>query len=230
MNFHPEEFLDLGKCEHPEIFDRITLVWDVIKRIGSFLADKISHFKVKGEIMPGAHVIGPLHLGNGSIIEPGAVIKGPCWIGEGVAVRAGAYLRENVIIGSHSVVGNSCELKNCILFEACEVPHFNYVGDSVLGYKAHLGAGVILSNVRLDRKEVFVSYAEKKIPTGMKKFGAVVGDYSEVGCNCVLNPGSILGRRCVISPLVNWKGCLDKSSIVKNSNDAITIIPAKTTD
>jgi len=205
MNFYPEEFLDLEKCDLPEIFAGMNRVWEPIKKIADFLAGKKSSFAVHGEIKAGAHVLGPVHLG-------------PCWIGRDVKVRAGAYIRENVIIGSHSVVGNSCELKNCLLFQGCEVPHFNYVGDSVLGHRAHLGAGAILSNVRLDRREVCVQFGGEKISTGLKKFGAVIGDFTEVGCNCVINPGSIIGRRCVIHPLVSWKGVLEEGHVVRNTN------------
>jgi NDP-sugar pyrophosphorylase family protein len=152
-------------------------------------------------------------------VEHGAMIKGPAWIGEGCEIRNGAYIRENVILGDGVVAGNSSEFKNCLVFNDAEVPHFNYVGDSILGHKAHLGAGVILSNVRLDRAQISVAGAEGAIPTGLKKFGAVVGDRSEIGCNAVLSPGSIIGRSCIVYPGVQWRGVLADHSIAKLRQD-----------
>ena len=122
---------------------------------------------------------------------------------------------ENVIVGDGVVMGNSCEFKNCILFDEAQVPHFSYVGDSILGYKAHLGAGVILSNVKLDHGEIAVTTEDGPIATGLTKFGAIVGDRTEIGCNAVINPGSVLGRDCIIYPGANFRGVLPDSSIVK---------------
>ena len=119
-------------------------------------------------------------------------------------------------MGDDCVVGNSSELKNCLLFNKVEVPHYNYVGDSILGYRAHLGAGVICSNVRLDRRAVVVRNDDGFLDTGLKKFGAVVGDRTEVGCNSVLSPGTLLGRDCIIYPLTSWQGVLPSGRIVKN--------------
>src|SRR5690606_1981089 len=121
-------------------------------------------------------------------------------------IRNGCYIRENVIVGNGCVLGNSTELKNCIILNEAQVPHFNYVGDSILGYKSHLGAGVILSNVKLDRGEITVATPDGLVPTGLKKFGAIVGDRVEIGCNSVLNPGSVIGRDCIIYPGTQWKG------------------------
>ena len=130
-------------------------------------------------------------------------------------MRSGCYIRENVIVGDGCVLGNSCEFKNCILFDGCEVPHFNYVGDAILGHKAHLGAGVILSNVRLDRGEVIVKHGAERIGTGLKKFSAIIGDHAEIGCNSVINPGSLIGRRCVVHPMANFSGVLPEDTIWK---------------
>ena len=132
-------------------------------------------------------------------------------------MRSGAYVRENVIAGDNCVLGNSSEFKNCLLFNHCEVPHYNYVGDSILGYKAHLGAGVICSNVRLDRRPVSVKTEDgERIETGLRKFGAIIGDRTEVGCQSVLSPGTILGRDCILYPLTPWTGVLGSGRIVKN--------------
>ena len=153
-----------------------------------------------------------------TVIEPGAYIKGPAWIGPNCQIRHGAYIRENVIIGAHCVVGNSCEVKNSILFNHCQVPHFNYVGDSILGAKAHLAAGVIVSNLKLNGDLITVRVGDEIVATGLRKFGALIGDGVEIGCNAVINPGSILGRRSLIYPGVAWRGILPKNSIAKTAD------------
>jgi NDP-sugar pyrophosphorylase family protein len=124
-----------------------------------------------------------------------------------------------VIIGDNVVLGNSCEFKNCIVFNDAEVPHFSYVGDSVLGHKAHLGAGVILSNVKLDRGEIFVRFGSQLISTGLRKFGAIIGDRTEIGCNAVISPGSILGRDSLVYPLAHFSGVLPSNTILKNRQE-----------
>jgi NDP-sugar pyrophosphorylase family protein len=154
-------------------------------------------------------------IDEGTVVEAGAMIKGPAWIGKNCQIRSGCYIRENVIVGDGCVLGNSCEFKNSILFDECEVPHFNYVGDAILGHKAHLGAGVILSNVRLDRREVIVRHGAEDIATGLRKFSAIVGDRAEIGCNSVINPGSVIGRRCIIYPLSAFGGVLPPDTIWK---------------
>jgi NDP-sugar pyrophosphorylase family protein len=143
------------------------------------------------------------------------VIKGPAIIGRHCEVRANAYVRENVIVGDHCVLGNACEFKNAILFNGCQVPHFSYVGDSVLGCKAHLGAGVILSNVKSLAGSVVVEAAGRRLETGLRKFGAVVGDRADIGCNCVLAPGSVIGREAVLYPNVLWRGVCPSREVVK---------------
>lgn len=166
--------------------------------------------------MPGAHIGEKVYIGTGTRVMPGAVILGPTWIGDNCFVAPGCYIRENVIIDHSCIVANSSEFKNCILFESCEVPHFNYVGDSILGYKAHLGAGAILSNWRLDHRPIAIPLPEGgKIETGLDKFGAVVGDHVDVGCNTTISPGSLLGRNSVIYPNCHWRGILEANRVVK---------------
>jgi NDP-sugar pyrophosphorylase family protein len=162
-------------------------------------------------------------IGEGTVVEDGAMIKGPAIIGRNCEIRHNAYIRENVIIGDDCVVGNSCELKNSLLFNRAAVPHFNYVGDSILGYKAHTGAGVILSNVKSLPGNVTVEANGQRIDTGLRKFGALLGDGVEIGCNSVLNPGSVIGRGSVIYPSTNWRGVLPPSHIAKNKG-AIEIV------
>ncbi|MBQ8718288.1 MAG: UDP-N-acetylglucosamine pyrophosphorylase [Clostridia bacterium] len=148
-------------------------------------------------------------------IAPTAAISGPCIIGAETEVRHGAYIRKNALVGQGCVVGNSVEIKNAILFDGVQVPHYNYVGDSILGYRAHLGAGAITSNVKADRSPVVVHHGEENIPTGLKKLGAMLGDYAEIGCNSVLNPGTVIGRNTTVYPLSCVRGCVAAESIYK---------------
>ena len=212
----PADYLDLSHTQHPELFPADEPVWSALGRIAGYLEHHLKPDHSLAEVHPSAFIGSQVHLGKGTVVEPNAVIKGPAWIGENCQVRAGCYIRENVIVGNNSVLGNSCEFKNCVLFDNCEVPHFNYVGDSILGYKAHLGAGVILSNVRLDRGEVTVRDEQGLHRTGLRKFGAIIGDHAEVGCNSCINPGSLLGRRSLIFPLTTWVGVLPENKIAKN--------------
>lgn len=147
-------------------------------------------------------------------VAPTASITGPCVIGAGTEVRPGAFLRGSILVGDGAVVGNSSELKNCILFDGVQVPHYNYVGDSILGYKAHMGAGAITSNVKGDKKNIVV-HGEESYDTGRKKFGAMLGDYAEIGCNSVLNPGTIIGRNSQVYPLSCVRGVVPAHCIVK---------------
>lgn len=149
-----------------------------------------------------------------------AHITGPCIIGANTQIRPGAFLRGNVLIGEGCVVGNSTELKNAILFDGVQAPHYNYVGDSVLGYKAHLGAGAVTSNVRGDKAKVVV-HGEKDYPTGRKKVGAMVADFAEIGCGAVLNPGTVIGRNSQVYPLSCVRGVVPENSIYKNDNTVV---------
>src|SRR5207245_2335696 len=189
-------------------------VWDALKQIASYLQFRLKP-AVLADLLGKPFISNRVFVGKGTVIEQGAVLKGPAWIGENCKIRSGCYVRENVIAGNGVVMGNSCEFKNCIIFDEAQVPHFNYVGDSILGYKSHLGAGVILSNVKLDHSEVTLSFNGNFVPTGLKKFGAVIGDHAEIGCNSVLNPGSIIGRNTILYPGTQWRGVAPENSIVK---------------
>ena len=212
--FSPTEFLDLEHTAHSKLFEGQTVAWDALKQIASYLQFRLKP-GVLGDLVGKPFISGSVFIGAGTIVEQGAVLKGPAWIGERCHIRSGCYVRENVIVGNGVVMGNSCEFKNCILFDESQVPHFNYVGDSILGYRAHLGAGVILSNVKLDHREIEVVGEDGNVATGLKKFGAIVGDRTEIGCNAVINPGAIIGRDCIIYPGANFKGVLPASSILK---------------
>lgn len=152
-------------------------------------------------------------------VYPSAYIKGPAIIGENAEIRHCAFIRGNAIVGNGAVVGNSTELKNVILFNKVQVPHYNYVGDSILGYKAHMGAGSITSNVRSDKKLVVVKDENEKIETGLKKVGAMIGDGVEVGCGSILNPGSVIGKNTNIYPLSSVRCVVPPNSIYKNQNE-----------
>ncbi len=216
--FAPDQFLDLSQTEHGLLFEDVEHVWQALPKIAAYLQFRLKP-AILGKIIGKPFISNTVYIGKGTIIEHGAMIKGPAWIGEGCEIRNGAYIRENVILGDGVVAGNSSEFKNCLVFNDAEVPHYNYVGDSILGYKAHLGAGVILSNVRLDRQPVSVATAEGTVKTGLRKFGAVVGDRSEIGCNAVLSPGSLIGRSCIVYPGVQWRGVLADHSIAKLRQD-----------
>jgi bifunctional UDP-N-acetylglucosamine pyrophosphorylase / glucosamine-1-phosphate N-acetyltransferase len=215
MDFSASAYLDLTKTSHASLFRDGEPVWAPIGRFNEYLGD-ILEPAVLGEVMPGAFVGERVFVGRGTRIMPGAVIIGPAWIGEQCFVAPGCYIRENVLIDHHCIVANSSEFKNCLLFQGCEVPHFNYVGDSILGHKAHLGAGAILSNWRLDHQTIAITLPDgTRIDTGLAKFGAIVGDHVDIGCSTTISPGSLLGRHSIIYPNCHWRGVLDANRIVK---------------
>lgn len=152
-----------------------------------------------------------------AVVAPSAYLGAPCILGAGTEVRHCAYVRGSALVGENCVVGNSVELKNVILFDNVQVPHYNYVGDSILGYKSHMGAGAVTSNVKSDKTLVVVKNGDEKIETGLKKFGAMLGDYVEVGCNSVLNPGTVIGRHSNVYPTSCVRGMVPENSIWKNT-------------
>src|ERR1043166_3390785 len=202
--FAPSQFLSLEHTAHPKLFEDQQYVWNALKQIASYLQFRLI-FAVLCDFVVRTFITAIVFIGRGTGIGQGGVLKGPAWIGEKCQVRSGWYVRENVVVGNGVVMGNSCEFKNSIIFDEAQVPHFNYVGDSILGFKAHLGAGVILSNVKLDRTEIAITTQEGNIATGLTKFGAIVGDRTEIGCNAVINPGSVIGRDCLVYPNVNFR-------------------------
>lgn len=160
-------------------------------------------------------------IGKDTIIHPSAVIIGPAIIGKNTNIRVNAFIRENVIIGDNCVIGNSCELKNAIIFNNSQIPHFNYVADSILGYKSHIGAGVIISNLKSDQTNITIKYNNKILDSGLRKFGALIGDYVEIGCNSVLNPGTIIGKNTTIYPLCSIRGYIPENHIYKNTGEIV---------
>lgn len=188
--------------------------WQWIALIGEALSRiDFSRFPGHEDIPPGVSISGKVYIHPTVKLPPRAVIQGPAWIGKGTEIRPNAYIRGNVIVGENCVLGNSCEFKNCLLLNGVQAPHFNYVGDSILGNKSHLGAGVILANLRLDQKEVWVITPDGRKPSGLRKMGALLGDGAEVGCNAVLQPGTILDRRSVVMPTLAFGGYLEPETM-----------------
>ena len=216
--FTAADLFDLSQTEHAALLEGDGPAWKTLPRISDYLTANLqpaNHASVSPNAVIGENVF----LGEGTVVEPGTFIEGPAIIGAHCQIRHGAYIRANVIIGDHCVIGNSCELKNALLFNDCQVPHFNYVGDSILGHHAHLGAGVVLSNFKSLPGNVTVQHGDEKIDTGLRKFGALIGDHAELGCNSVLNPGSIIGRRSVVYPNANWRGVLAADRIAKHRGE-----------
>ena len=189
--------------------------WELIARIG-----EIIETLTKNGLGGFSDIGGSVFVGEKVHIDKNATVEGPAIIGSGSVLRTGAYIRSNVIIGRDCVVGNSSELKNSILLDCVQVPHYNYVGDSILGNGAHLGAGAICSNLRTDRKDVCIR-GERQYSTRMRKLGAMIGDGVEIGCGCVLAPGCVIGKESWVYPLTFVRGIVDENSIVKSTNSIV---------
>ena len=200
-----------------ELLESVTYPWEALPKISDFIIelgnqlDKEKYDKKEDNIW----------IAKTAKVAPTAYIAGPAIIGENAEIRHCAFIRGKVIVGENVVVGNSTELKNAILFNNVQVPHYNYVGDSILGYKAHMGAGSILSNVKSDKKLVVVKNGKEQIETGIKKFGVMLGDGTEVGCGSVLNPGTVVGKNSNIYPLSMVRGVIPENSIYKNKNEIV---------
>jgi NDP-sugar pyrophosphorylase family protein len=196
--------------------------WAWLPAIREALAE--FHFEPLSARLPAnLEVRGDVHIHPSVKLPSFGSIQGPAFLAEGCELRPGVYIRGHVIAGEDCVLGNSCEFKNCLLLDGVQVPHFSYVGDSILGNGAHLGAGVICSNLRLDQAPVSVSLLDgTKVPTGLRKLGALIGDGAEVGCNAVLNPGSILGKRAIIMPTMAFRGFLAENSIAYQKTVILT--------
>lgn len=212
-----KSLFDLKETIAADIFSGCIYPWEVlgkikneILRIGNTLSSE--EYEKIGE---------DVWIAKSAKVAPTASITGPAIIGKDAEIRHCAFIRGSAIVGEGAVVGNSTELKNVILFNKVQVPHYNYVGDSILGYKAHMGAGSITSNVKSDKSLVIVNSGELKIETGLKKFGAILGDYVEVGCNSVLNPGTVIGRSANVYPLSSVRGYVAEASIYKKAGEVV---------
>ena len=208
---------------HPEhsiaypLLEKFDYPWQALSSISSYITEIGDTLSSEEYDKLGENV----WIAKTAKIAPSAYINGPCIIGRDAEIRHCAFIRGSAIIGDGAVIGNSTELKNCILFDGVQVPHFNYVGDSILGYKSHMGAGCITSNVKSDKSTIVVHAQDKDIETGYKKFGAMLGDYVEVGCNSVLNPGTVVCRNSNIYPTSCVRGVVPEASIFKNDGKIV---------
>ena len=207
-----ESLFDLHHSRSRPFLETAHYPWEILPKLGEILSSLIPELPSDyRELAPG------IWVGEGTRIESTALLRGPAIIGRNCDIRHAAFIRENVLLGDEVVVGNSTEVKNAVLFDGVQIPHFNYVGDSILGYKAHLGAGAILSNFKTTGDEIFVLLPDgSKIGTGLNKLGGLVGDFVEIGCNAVLFPGTIAGRKSVIYPLCPARGYVPERYILKN--------------
>ena len=212
-----EELLDLDKTIARDIFDGVTYPWEVLPKIKEYILKLGETLSLEEYEHPSEDV----WIAKDATIFPSAYIAGPCIIDHDAEIRHSAFIRGGAIVGKNAVVGNSTELKNVILFDNVQVPHYNYVGDSILGYKAHMGAGSITSNVKSDKSLVCIKSNDEKIETRIKKVGAFLGDYVEVGCNSVLCPGSVIGRNSTIYPLSRVRGVVPTNTIYKNQTEIV---------
>lgn len=203
-------------------FDGAAPVWSWLPQIKTALAD-LQGNSAQRDLPPGIAIEGEVWIDPTVRLPAHATLIGPCWIGPGTEIRPGAFVRGNVIVGAGAVLGNSCEFKNCLLMDRVQVPHFSYVGDSILGNGAHLAAGVVLSNLRLDQQQISIHLPDRVADTGLRKFGAVLGDHAEVGCNAVLQPGTLIGKRGLVMPTLAFGGVLPEAHLAKGRTTISTI-------
>ena len=216
-DFTIANLLDLNETIAKDLFEGKTYPWEVLPEIGDFIL-KLGQTLSEEEYN---HPSEDVWIAKSAKVAPTACINGPVIIGKEAEVRHCAFIRGKAIVGEGAVVGNSTELKNAVLFNKVQVPHYNYVGDSILGYKAHMGAGSITSNVKSDKKLITIKGPDGNIDTGIKKIGAFLGDNVEIGCGSVLNPGTIIGRNSNIYPLSSVRGCIKSGSIYKNRAEVV---------
>ena len=215
--YRTKDLLDLSHTLASPLFEKAEYPWQVLDDIRDFIIETGRGLDPEKYELAGENV----WIARDALVFPSAYIAGPCIIGHGTEVRHCAFIRGSALIGDGCVIGNSVEVKNAIIFDNVQVPHFNYVGDSVLGYHSHMGAGSITSNVKSDKTEVVVKSGDEMLETERKKFGAILGDFVEVGCNSVLNPGTVIGRYSSIYPVSCVRGVIPENSIYKSSCDIV---------
>lgn len=217
-HFHISYFFDLTQFQHVDLFKDESCVWKALSQIDSYLAS-LSLGNIEVEIPDGAYLVDAhlISIGKGTVVEPGAYIKGPCCIGKDCAVRHGAYVRGNVITGDKCVIGHDTEIKQTILLNHAHAAHFAYLGDSIIGNRVNLGAGTKCANLKLDNTSIVIHDQGDHIDTGLRKFGAIIGDDSQIGCNAVTNPGSLLGKHVHCFPVINVGGFIPSHSTVKST-------------
>lgn len=215
--YKTNNLLDLNHTITKQYIEKYEYPWEILPEIKNIILeigrnlDKTQYQEIKENVW----------VHNSASVDDNVQIIGPAIIGPESSIRHCAYIRENVIVGKACVIGNSCEVKNAIIFDETQVPHFNYVGDSIMGHKSHMGAGSIVSNLKSDKSNVVVRAGEEKLETNLKKFGAVIGDHVEIGCNSVLNPGTVIGKNSNIYPLSRVRGLVPENSIYKDENNIV---------
>ena len=215
--YKTNNLLDLNHTITKQYIEKYEYPWEILPEIKNIVLeigknlDKTQYQEIKENVW----------IHNSASVDDNVQIIGPAIIGPESSIRHCAYIRENVVVGKSCVIGNSCEVKNAIIFDETQVPHFNYVGDSIMGYKSHMGAGSIVSNLKSDKSNVVVRAGEEKLETNLKKFGAVIGDHVEIGCNSVLNPGTVIGKNSNIYPLSRVRGLVPENSIYKDDNNIV---------
>lgn len=215
----PDSLFELTRFEHRELFDGGIYVWEALPRLEEYVAASLasSSSSTSAHVMQGATVGGDVILGENVVVEPNAYIKGPAIIGDGTEIRNGAYVRDHAVIGRNCIVGHSTEVKHSILMDGISVSHWNYIGDSILGFDVNLGAGTKLSNKKIVKTDIIIRDLNgNPYPTEQQKLGAIIGDGTQVGCNAVLNPGVLLGKRCLVYPLVSVRGTHPNNRLIKS--------------
>jgi NDP-sugar pyrophosphorylase family protein len=216
----PADFFDLENFPHRALFEGVTHVWEALPRIHTYLTEWFAALpdeapRIYGHIIGGSFILGDVFIGPGTVIEPGVMIKGPAIIGADVEVRQGAYIRGDAIVADRAVVGHTTEVKNAILMEHAQAAHFAYVGDSILGARVVLGAGTKLANLKIVDSLVTVRAGERRYETGLRKFGAILGDRVETGCNSVTMPGTVLAPGCLVYPNTTARGYHPPGTVIK---------------
>lgn len=218
----PAYFFDTSAFFHAAIFRNVNQVWEVLTHLHAYIMS-LPLGKIEIAIPPGAFLKNPdwISIGPGTVVEEGAYIRGPCVIGSHCTVRQGAYIRGDFLCGDRCVIGHDTEIKNALFLNDVHAAHFAYVGDSILGNHVNLGAGTKCANLKLDNSFVEVAFGEERLPTQLRKFGAILGDYTQIGCNAVTNPGTLLGKRVLCYPCLNVGGVIPSNSIIKNEAKVI---------
>jgi NDP-sugar pyrophosphorylase family protein len=215
--FEPIRFFDLENFSHKDLFNGVKNVWEILgEKLKQYIRGVLKP-SILGNVMDGAFIEDEnlVFIGEDTVVEPGAYIKGPAIIGSNTQVRQGAYIRGDVIVGNKCVVGHTTEVKGAVMLDGAQAGHFAYIGDSILGNHVNLGAGTKLANLKIIKGNVIVRRAGKEIDTGLRKFGAIIGDHGELGCNSVTSPGTILGRNCMVYPCASIHGIFEENSIIK---------------
>jgi NDP-sugar pyrophosphorylase family protein len=217
MLLKSSDFFDLSNFAHAKLFEEGKFPWEALSQIESYL-HSLPLGVIEGDVSPQAYLINPefISIGEGSIVEPGAYIQGPCWIGKNCVVRHGAYIRGNVITGDGCVIGHDTEVKSTIFLNKAHAAHFAYIGDSILGNEVNLGAGVKCANFKLDKQTINIHFQNERVPTQLRKLGALIGDRTQLGCNTVTNPGTLIGKEVRGYPGLNFGGYIPSRSILKS--------------